>query len=574
MIRFVAAALLAAVPAFANDELEKWLTLPLSPGAVAILAEHGEAAEVQARWREALKSPDAEVRAAVGRAVYAAGATAMIPALKEALVAEQDPAAAAELVRAIGSLGTSEDDAALITAGKRLPLEVRTLAWTLLGRKRSVEAFQYLPAIREGMPDDDHSRRTLVRAVTRGGRTDVDEAAAMALEDNDAEAWNVVWNAFEIGVDLSNDHVAASIQSPHPRIRAGTYWNLAIILVAGSKLPEVILKALDQSPEARVDRTAPPKDWDHHQARFAYELVRRARRQKRFEDLAWAQAVPPRGGRWALPGLHMPVARLLTKGERKILVEKQYYRPQIDKQVEFEERFGTRVRWRQGFGRLSGEVRPLHYPAFPKRYVTGLADVTGCRAKTIYADVTYAIDARPATVALRDAEGLSEGCARAARIVAASHPFRVYARWDEIDGRQPEPGPETIEIAMFQEDVLALAQNAEKAGGPYPHLGLGGFIRVGGDLPEPKKVRDVKPKRASMPRFVAPIVLDVVVGVDGKVQEARRPSGSTVSAEIAAEFERAVQLAIETVRQWVYEPPVVNGKSMPVIFSVDVEIAL
>lgn len=90
-------------------------------------------------------------------------------------------------------------------------------------------------------------------------------------------------------------------------------------------------------------------------------------------------------------------------------------------------------------------------------------------------------------------------------------------------------------------------------------------VRVGGSVPSPQKIVDVKP--TVPPEWLRQgngmegvVAIDVTIGEDGRVRDA------VVTHSIPA-LDRA---ALEAVRQWQYAPTVVNGKALAVILPVQV----
>jgi TonB family protein len=94
--------------------------------------------------------------------------------------------------------------------------------------------------------------------------------------------------------------------------------------------------------------------------------------------------------------------------------------------------------------------------------------------------------------------------------------------------------------------------------------GLGGPVRVGGNIRPPVKIVDVPPVRPEMAvraNVRGVVVLEVTVDVDGTVKDAR----------VLRSLPLLDAAAIEAVRQWRYEPTTVGGKPVPVIITVPVE---
>ena len=92
-------------------------------------------------------------------------------------------------------------------------------------------------------------------------------------------------------------------------------------------------------------------------------------------------------------------------------------------------------------------------------------------------------------------------------------------------------------------------------------------VRPGGLIAEPKKIVDVRPvypEIAQQARIQGIVILELIVGVDGSVTDARvlRPAPMLDQA------------ALEAVRQWKYTPTLLNGAPVPVIMTVTVTFTL
>ena len=88
-------------------------------------------------------------------------------------------------------------------------------------------------------------------------------------------------------------------------------------------------------------------------------------------------------------------------------------------------------------------------------------------------------------------------------------------------------------------------------------------VRVGGVVKEPRVVNlvpPVYPKMASLARVAGTVVLEAVVTVDGTVAEIRIVSGHPL----------LVDAAIAAVKQWQYEPTLLNGVPAAVILIAKV----
>ena len=94
-----------------------------------------------------------------------------------------------------------------------------------------------------------------------------------------------------------------------------------------------------------------------------------------------------------------------------------------------------------------------------------------------------------------------------------------------------------------------------------------GAVRVGGRIRPPtqiNKVPPVYPQAAQLERVAGMVVLEVIIGTDGRVREGK------VMRSVAFLDEAA----IEAVRQWVYTPTELDGKLVPVVMTVTVTFNL
>ena len=98
-------------------------------------------------------------------------------------------------------------------------------------------------------------------------------------------------------------------------------------------------------------------------------------------------------------------------------------------------------------------------------------------------------------------------------------------------------------------------------------LPAGAAIRVGGDIKEPQKIKDVKPvypDDARAARVQGIVILEVIVGQDGSVTD----------AQVLRSVPMLDQAALEAVRQWAFTPTLLNGMPVSVIMTVTVNFAL
>lgn len=92
-------------------------------------------------------------------------------------------------------------------------------------------------------------------------------------------------------------------------------------------------------------------------------------------------------------------------------------------------------------------------------------------------------------------------------------------------------------------------------------------IRVGGNVQSAKLVRQPKPSYpplARQARISGVVKFNAVIAKDGSIQNLTLVSGHPL----------LVQAATEAVRQWVYQPTLLNGEPVEVITTIDVNFTL
>ena len=92
-------------------------------------------------------------------------------------------------------------------------------------------------------------------------------------------------------------------------------------------------------------------------------------------------------------------------------------------------------------------------------------------------------------------------------------------------------------------------------------------LRVGGTIGPPRKIKDVKPRYpqvAVLQQARGTVVIEITIGTDGRVQEAR----------IVNSDPQLDETALEAVRQWEYEPTRVNGVLVALTMTVIVNFTV
>jgi protein TonB len=92
-------------------------------------------------------------------------------------------------------------------------------------------------------------------------------------------------------------------------------------------------------------------------------------------------------------------------------------------------------------------------------------------------------------------------------------------------------------------------------------------VRVGGSIPEPRKIRNVSPiypDIARQARVQGVVILEATIG----------PRGDVTAVRVLRGIPLLDQAAIDAVKQWTYEPTLLNGVPVPVIMTVTVNYKL
>jgi periplasmic protein TonB len=94
-----------------------------------------------------------------------------------------------------------------------------------------------------------------------------------------------------------------------------------------------------------------------------------------------------------------------------------------------------------------------------------------------------------------------------------------------------------------------------------------GAVRVGGNVRAPSRLNQVEPvypQLAKDARVQGVVILEIVVGVDGAVSDAR----------VLRSIPLLDEAALECVRQWRYEPTLLNGAPVPIVMTATVNFTL
>jgi len=92
-------------------------------------------------------------------------------------------------------------------------------------------------------------------------------------------------------------------------------------------------------------------------------------------------------------------------------------------------------------------------------------------------------------------------------------------------------------------------------------------VRVGGNIKQPNKTKDVKPVYppiAQSARVQGVVIIEATIGPDGRVKEAK----------VLRSIPLLDQAALDAVKQWQFTPTLLNGVPVPVIMTVTVNFTL
>ena len=92
-------------------------------------------------------------------------------------------------------------------------------------------------------------------------------------------------------------------------------------------------------------------------------------------------------------------------------------------------------------------------------------------------------------------------------------------------------------------------------------------VRVGGEIKEPKKVKNVEPiypPIAQQAKIQGYVIIEATIGKDGRIKDAKVLGGQAMLQEAA----------LAAVKQWQYTPTLLNGLPVEVIMNVTVHFKL
>jgi protein TonB len=90
---------------------------------------------------------------------------------------------------------------------------------------------------------------------------------------------------------------------------------------------------------------------------------------------------------------------------------------------------------------------------------------------------------------------------------------------------------------------------------------------VGGNIKAPRKIKDISPTYpdiAKQARVQGIVILEAIID----------PAGNVTNVRVLRSIPLLDQSAMDAVKQWKYEPTLLNGVPVPIVMTVTVNFAL
>jgi TonB family protein len=157
-----------------------------------------------------------------------------------------------------------------------------------------------------------------------------------------------------------------------------------------------------------------------------------------------------------------------------------------------------------------------------------------------------------------------------AELVAAAEILRERAK-----GVMPAPPPPPPPPSGMNFRARQSVQDAPPQAPPPPAASLSAPagmdgnapVRVGGSIKAPKKIKDVKPaypEEAQFARAQGVVIIEATIDANGRIAGAR----------VLKSVPMLDEAALDAVKQWEFEPTMVNNVAVPVIMTVTVNFAM
>jgi TonB family protein len=145
----------------------------------------------------------------------------------------------------------------------------------------------------------------------------------------------------------------------------------------------------------------------------------------------------------------------------------------------------------------------------------------------------------------------------------------MYRQENQFAGYRHAVAAVAIAAVIVSGVIVPMGARTPSLNGPITgtSVAVNRRLKVGGSVRAPKKVVDVKPEYpadARAAKIEGVVILGIVIGEDGSV------IGTTVLRSIPA----LDQAAVDAVRQWEFEPTVLNGEPVEIEMAVTINFTL
>ena len=544
--------LLAVTPGLLaqSSAVDEALAMPVSPGALALLAEYPDDPRAAERIVGAMSDPRAEVRAAAARVAFVGGvATAPVEAAR-VLAEETDRSAAIELMRVVAVSGPSSAEPVLAAARR---LQAGSAAGLVLASFLGTGALDSMPELRDMSSGLDLSR--FLSLASRGNLAALGPPVAAALREGDSELWEAyLETARDAEASVADGTLLFGLSTSNEAMRFATVWHLLLDATAGGRLSQAVRTALlgrrHQSPSALGLEEA-----------FAYELLLRHLGEDVTERREWVSMLRTGDGdRMPMTSLGRPERlRLLTRDEVRALSELSRGDPKaMDGSWE-------RARDRGPAERTEGPTVPQPrfrtLGGYPPGFLEDLIRASGCelreRAESgTIADVQFSLTGRPLAVTFRMANASAlQPCDRLGRALVLTS--------IDVPSGSAKRGSSARLLVLHSEPYFACLR--EMAAWQAPPVGRATSY---GEVAPPRKTKDKAPEypeSARQERVQGIVILEAIITETGCVHTLR---------VLRSPDERLDVAAIIAVMQWRYEPSRIDGTPVPIVMTVTVNFTL
>ena len=125
----------------------------------------------------------------------------------------------------------------------------------------------------------------------------------------------------------------------------------------------------------------------------------------------------------------------------------------------------------------------------------------------------------------------------------------------------------TVAAASPDQQTAGAVQGGVVGGLPEAPPPSPGAVRVGGNIRPPTRIKNVTPQYppiAQSARVQGVVIIEATIGANGDVTNAR----------VLRSIPLLDAAALDAVRQWQYQPTLLNGAPVPIIMTVTVQFTL